>query len=85
MKQKYSQTFTYNESIRMKHVNAGVGCKVCHHKDHKSASKKKCIVCHTGRPAMKIMHTFCKECHMKKDKNNKLLGPITCSGCHLKK
>lgn len=55
-----------------------VNCQTCHHKAESTEEMKNCSLCHSGDvPRMRIMHFFCRDCHMKNEK-----GPVTCTDCH---
>lgn len=70
------------------HVDAGIACKTCHHKDEAGATPKKCTECHTipatgeTSDAKKAFHDSCQKCHKKEAKAGKKSGPTKCEDCH---
>ncbi|MDY6967248.1 MAG: cytochrome c3 family protein [Spirochaetota bacterium] len=81
MRIEYNRKDLYKKDICMMYDKAGVKCNECHHTsdntDDKRGKEKKCSECHAGKSRMRIMHVFCKSCHMARKK-----GPISCDGCH---
>lgn len=71
-----------------KHVDSGIACKTCHHKDEAGATPKKCTECHTmpatgdAPEAKKAFHDACQKCHKKEAKAGKKSGPTKCEDCH---
>lgn len=72
----YGSTFVFDKKSHQAHENVNVQCNTCHHDAGKEAEKKKCDACHVGKSKMVILHSFCKDCHRKKN------GPVKCQECH---
>ena len=88
-------TFPHNQ-----HVEAGLGCKDCHHiyengknvldegKLEAGNQDIRCSSCHGSkvRPNLqKAFHGQCIGCHRKYQKEGKKTGPRFCGECHVKK
>ena len=80
MKKQYAASEAYKQNDVHKIHNKLMKCTVCHHEHGRRNAKdshEKCSRCHTGISKMKILHVFCKDCHIKAKK-----GPVHCKACH---
>jgi hypothetical protein len=73
---EYDPRKIFTPEFHKHHTN--IQCQTCHHKEKGTQNLKKCRVCHESDvPRMRIMHFYCRDCHMKNKK-----GPVTCTDCH---
>lgn len=59
------------------HMDEGMQCADCHHKEGNPDREKKCAKCHSGDNGYNTMHGLCVDCHIAKKE-----GPQQCKECH---